>query len=92
MNKLIATACILSPLLIALVLTHPYGENAAIFVGLLTAVQWLGAAIIVAGDRRVGAWLVMAGSVPMVPAGLFGVFGARRVLDQLSEEEFEHGA
>lgn len=61
----------------------------AIIMGLSTAVTVLGAVLLATGIRRVGAIMVIVGSVPFVPIGLIPILGARRVLDQINEEAFQ---
>lgn len=51
--------------------------------------QALGAILVLAGSRKPGAYCVIAGAIAFVPIGLIGAFGARKVLDQLSKEQFE---
>ena len=55
----------------------------------LTAVIVVGAALIAAGRRRLGAILVLVGSLPQVPIGLIAAWGARTALDALAREDFE---
>ena len=55
------------------------------------APQLIGLVLIAMGYSRAGARAVLIGSILMIPAGLLGAFGARRVLDELADSEFEAG-
>jgi hypothetical protein len=57
----------------------------AAFVGL----SIVGAILIATGNRKIGAILAIIGCVPFVPIGLVGAFGARKVLDELKQDEFD---
>jgi hypothetical protein len=48
--------------------------------------------LIASGERRRGAFLVIAGSMLFVPLGLLAIFGARQVLDEDNERQFYQGA
>lgn len=53
------------------------------------AVAALGGLLAATGSSRLGAWLVIAGSVIFVPLGLIAIFGARKLIDQENDAEFE---
>ncbi|MFO8059011.1 MAG: hypothetical protein R6V10_17130 [bacterium] len=48
-----------------------------------------GVFLIVAGLRRAGSWILFIGSIPLIPLGILGMVGGRKVLDALSEEAFQ---
>ena len=53
------------------------------------AVAAIGGLLAATGSSRLGAWLVIAGSVIFVPLGLVAIFGARKLLDQENDADFE---
>jgi hypothetical protein len=53
------------------------------------ALSIAGIVLVAAGSRRTGAIVAMIGSVVFVPIGIIGAIGARKILDQLKQEEFE---
>lgn len=57
-----------------------------LYIAILPALQILGLLLILAGRRVGGAWLVIVGSLPMIPAGIPAALGARRLLDELERE------
>ncbi len=89
MNRLIPIGCAVSSVMAALILTDADLRVVGYVLAGLALVQILGMALIAAGVRRAGAYVVMTGSLPMIPTGLVGAFGARKVLDSLAAEEFE---
>jgi len=64
----------------------------ALILGGLIGVGVIGCGLILAGHRRWGAYAVMVSTVPMVPIGLIGAFGARQVIDGLNKERFQLGS
>ena len=89
----IGIGCVLCALLGALGLASVEGDSVLRWVYLgtlgLTALAAIGAALIAAGRRKVGAIVVLVGSLPQVPIGLIAAWGARTVLDTLAREDFE---
>ncbi|MFO8058494.1 MAG: protein translocase subunit SecD [bacterium] len=51
----------------------------------ITLVCLGGVALIVTGSTRVGAWVLLIASVPLIPLGFLGIVGARKILAGLSE-------
>jgi hypothetical protein len=49
----------------------------------------LGGLLAATGSTRLGAWMVIAGSVIFVPLGLVAIFGARKLIDQENDADFE---
>lgn len=89
MNKLIPIGCTVSAVMAAWMLADSELVAVGYILTGLAILQILGMALIAAGVRRAGAYVVMTGSLPMIPLGLVGAFGARQVLDSLANEEFE---
>ena len=61
------------------------------FFGLMMAFwacSLVGAVLIKAGNPKTGAVLVMIGCALFVPIGLIGVFGAKKVREELKSREF----
>ncbi|QKX06250.1 hypothetical protein HN014_15470 [Aquimarina sp. TRL1] len=50
-------------------------------------INCLGILFLQLNQTKIGAWMILISSAPFVPAGLIGVLGARKILDQLKEEE-----
>ncbi|TPN85098.1 hypothetical protein [Aquimarina algicola] len=48
----------------------------------------IGVIIIILGKPKIGSTIFLIGSVLFVPIGLIGVFGARKILNQIKEEKF----
>lgn len=81
MNCLIVTGCILSTLTAAVLAADPDLVLLAFLVGVLAALQVVGAIAIACDQTRLGARLMLIGSVPLIPLGLVSAFGAVRALD-----------
>ncbi|MFK8002757.1 MAG: hypothetical protein AB8H86_24445 [Polyangiales bacterium] len=66
------------------------GEFPALTVAF--ALFWLlslaGVVVVLAGQRKAGAYMIMAGSALFVPIGIIGLLGARQILDKITEEDF----
>jgi len=73
-------------LLVAAVWSEIPVLGAVLMLANLVAVA--GAALVLGGQRKLGARTVVAGSILFVPLGLIAVFGARRLLDDVAEDEF----
>ena len=76
------------------------GENSIVFFVALLPVTLNIAGIVLMFSKKVkaGCTLFLIGSALFVPIGLIGVFGARKMMDKLKEEDFyttnndtEHG-
>lgn len=66
-----------------------YPDGLILVMGLFVALSVVGLIVIATGNKRLGAILAMIGCVIFVPIGLIGVFGGRKILDELKKEEFE---
>jgi hypothetical protein len=49
----------------------------------------LGLGLVAAGQRKAGAYVVLVGSIAFVPLGIVAIFGARKLLDELGQEQFQ---
>jgi hypothetical protein len=67
------------------------GEHPGLGVAMLVCAgaSVLGAVLIAAEQRRFGAYLVLGSSIIFIPLGIVAALGARKVLDELSKQEFE---
>lgn len=92
MKPLILTGCLVTGALAALFLQVPELRVLGWLAAAHAVVQAAGQLLIALGQRRLGAWIVLWGSLPIIPAGLLGAFGARGVLDELEVEEFQRHA
>lgn len=88
MNRWIVTGCAVSTLVSLLLATDPQLEVLACVAGVFALLQFVGAALVQQGARKPGALLVLIGAAFFLPSGLIGMWGARKVLDQLTEEKF----
>ncbi|MCA8969646.1 MAG: hypothetical protein KDC95_07680 [Planctomycetes bacterium] len=57
-----------------------------LYIAILPTLQILGLLLVLAGRRVGGAWLVIVGALPMIPAGIPAALGARRMLDEVERE------
>ncbi len=89
MNRLIVLGCLISGLITGCLWRDPELGALALVVGTLTLGQMMGVTLIATGHRRAGAVIVLASSVALIPAGLIGALGARRLLDAVNLEVFE---
>jgi len=88
MNRWIVTGCAVSTLVSLLLATDSQLEVLACVAGVFALLQFVGAALVHLGARKPGARLVLIGTAFFLPSGLIGMWGARKVLDQLTEERF----
>lgn len=90
-NGLILVSLVINFLVALSVLGRGAGEEFLMIFFLVMLAFWIlsvvGTIMIAGGGRKKGAWLVIIGCAVYVPIGLIGVFGARKILDQLKREE-----
>ena len=73
----------------ALVVLREYPGGSAALMGWFVGISILGAMMIVAGKRKLGANMVIVGCVLFVPVGFIGIIGGVKVLNQLNEAKFK---
>ncbi len=90
MNKLIVISIIINALAtVGIADRDPELQGVVMFIfGSFVALSVFGAVMISSGNRRTGAILAIIGCVAFVPIGLLGVYGAKKVLDEVKREEF----
>ncbi|RHW19501.1 hypothetical protein [Pseudomonas jilinensis] len=64
--------------------TDPHYRPVVPWMGAFVAVSAVGMLLVCAGKAKAGAIMFIVGCVPFVPVGLIGVFGAKKVLADLS--------
>jgi len=69
-----------------------YQEMVLGVCGFFVALSIVGAVMISSGSRDTGAILVTIGCFVFVPIGLIGVYGAKKVRDQVTREKFAEKA
>lgn len=91
-HQLIIAGCAISSLITFLLARDPDLRIPAWVVGILAAFQILGLLLIACGQLRLGSRIVMFASLLIIPAGLPGAIGARRLLDAAELAEFADSA
>lgn len=91
MNGLILVSIVINVIVAASLSSDPQLPGGfTLFMGLFVVISIVGAIMIAAGSRKPGAIMVIIGCITFVPIGLIGVFGAKKVLDELARENFEN--
>lgn len=85
-NILLAVGLAIHALITLGTLTHPI---LAIVMGAFLALNVIGLALIASGQQKKGAWVYIVGCVGFVPIGILGMLGARGILNEVSQGEFE---
>ncbi|QIQ21379.1 hypothetical protein [Zophobihabitans entericus] len=62
-------------------------ETVAIIMGISWGISLLGLILVIAGQKKPGAILIIIGSVIFVPLGLIAVFGASRIIKSLQDDD-----
>lgn len=53
-----------------------------------TVLSMIGIGVATAGNKKVGGYLIIAGSALHIPLGLIAAFGGKKLIDQAKEEAF----
>ncbi len=89
MNGLIIASVVINGILTVITAANPEMPGAfTAIMGLFVALSVIGAIMISSGSKKGGAIMVIVGCIFFIPIGLIGVFGARKVLDELKRAEF----
>ncbi len=93
MNGLIIASIIINAVVsIGVGQNYPEDQGAIIAVlACFVVLSIIGAVMIASGSKKPGAILVTIGCIVFVPIGLIGVFGAKKVLDEVKRETFQRG-
>lgn len=94
MNMMIMASIVLNAMAtIGLSDRYPEMQGAVMgFLGCFVALSIIGAVMISSGRREIGAMLVIIGCIVFLPLGLIGVYGAKKVRDQVTREAFAKSA
>ncbi|MEM6996876.1 MAG: hypothetical protein AAF721_40615 [Myxococcota bacterium] len=74
-----------------IVAADPAMEGLSWFMFAAAALSAVGLAVAGSGERKTGAYMIIAGAVLFVPIGLVAAFGGRKILDELKLEAFNAG-
>ncbi len=73
-------------------LADPEYSFLSIVVGVLVLINIIGVVLIQSGKKMAGAKVFLVASALMVPIGLIGVFGARKIIDEETRKNFYNSA
>lgn len=62
-----------------------------IFVALFAAVTATGAVLVASGAKKPGAFMIIIGSIVLVPTGLIAIYGIGKMLEEMGQQEIASG-
>lgn len=87
-NPQMIVATIVHAVIGVFMIDDPHYGGLAIVIGAIVMFNIIGILLVVMGYKVAGARIFMIASIILVPIGLIGVFGARKILDKVKKDKF----
>lgn len=88
MNKQLTVALVIHIVIALSFIADPEHYFLSYVVGAIVVFNLIGMAIIQFGNKVVGAWIFLVSSAFLLPIGLIGAYGARKIIDDEKRTSF----